>query len=775
MPMSELERSNSSHSPLGSKTSLPYPTFSKAHSKEAVGSRERVDNHRLSYYTPDPTDLEKGMENEPVNAGPDGAGVAPPSPPETTMDQGSRIEKPKVNTVKMERKRNDLQRAADELKKRLSQGTSEVGDRKERRSHSSRSRPIIRESSIEEGKSVTSGRRSKPGTPSKIRPKQPTVEESMSSIGSQLKAPSSIQSTTKSEETTGSTVDSGATERPGSPQLGHDSSPATVPDSSPQTLTLTEPDPSPSRKETPAFSVLDSSTAPGAVQESPMPPPPPPPPQVLMPKVDYLMQNGGLPQPVSRTLTGALHPSQTSQAAPSIPAQLDNIFFPFHDLFDKYDKVMSRSGSLAVATGYRSVARRLLDRLEAVFARDISSENCICVLCRASADENVDLDDERGVSWGEILELVCGRQELPQWPPFVMDSTQSGLGISTSDHLPPMQKLDVDVPEEFRDHYIRQSKKTKQTVDKWLQSQPHQASSPPQDVDDDTLTFAMLTRLEPEQRSVFSSLIGVIKSKSASNTEEPVDSPVAVLLDNTGLAIQRLYRLGTKPRDPESAMYLLTNPPLHNVLATLAAISDGEWDLLTSGRFDGFLRSGADDVPIPAATPPPRFPSRGLFCRLGTQSLPPSRGPTPATAGAPITLDEETEIATLAEVEREIFLSMETLENAFEALHMKAETVRRVMRERGAGLAQANQQRRGAGAFDPRLGTPASFTWESETEDGDGMDDGASELWPDDSASNVSSSRVRRPRRRVERRTPALVEEEDEGESEGEGKARRRR
>lgn len=37
------------------------------------------------------------------------------------------------------------------------------------------------------------------------------------------------------------------------------------------------------------------------------------------------------------------------------------------------------------------------------------------------------------------------------------------------------------------------------------------------------------------------------------------------------------------------------------------------------------------------------------------------------------------------------------------------------------------------------------------------------EIAPDDSASNISSSRHRRPKRRNERRTPALVEEEDEG------------
>lgn len=765
MPVAESAKEDASASPVGSKTSLPYPSFSKAHSKEAVGSRENVVNPRLSYYTPDPTDLEKDKENEPANGGHNVTGVAPPSPPETTMDQKSRTERPKVDTVKVkvERKRSDLQKAADQLKKRLGRAGSDASGIKERdRRTPTRSRNSTRETSKEEDRSEVFARRSKPSTPSKSRPKQATVEDSESATNSHLKPPSSVHSATKSEGTDTSTVDSGATERPASPRPDRDSSPTTDPDSSPRTPTLAEPNFPPSRKETPAFSVLGSQVTSGGYGESPMPPPPPPAPQVLAPRVDYLMQNGGLPRPVSRNLVGALPPPQPSQAGQLPSSQLENVFLPFHNLFDNYDKVMARSGSLAVATGYRSVARRLLDRLEAVFARDISSETCSCILCQASADYNLDIDDKRSVSWGEILEYVCGRQELPQWPPFVMDTTQMGLGISAPDHTAPMQKMDVDVPEEFRDHYIRQSKKTKQSVDRWLEGQQRQPSSPPQDVDDDTLVFAMLTRLEPEARPIFSSLIGVIPSRPPSTTAAPLPTHATPLLQNTGLAIQRLYRLPTPVRDPESAMYLLTNPSLHNILATLAAISDGEWDLLTSGRFDGFLRSGADDTPTP---PPP--PSRG----------PPSRNSTstPATAGAPITLDEEMEIATLAEVEREIFLSMETLENAFEALHLKAETVRRVMRERGAGLAQSHQERRGGTPLGGlRMGTPASFAWESE-EEGDGIDDGASELWPDDSASNISSARVRRPKRRCERRTPALVEEEDEGDegvdgSEAEGR-----
>jgi len=785
VPVAQTERGSSSPSAMESKTSLPYPTFSKAHSKEAVGSRENVVNPRLSYYTPDPTDLDQSKKRANNLDVPQAPLLAPPSPPETTMDQKPRAEKerPKVDTIKVERKRSDLQKAADELKRRLGRGGSTINDTGKGHSlRKSRSRTSHRESSKNESKSGhSSARNSKPSTPSKHQAKMVTVEDSTSSTAFR-KTSSSVQSSAskKSEATVSTDSDATSvapeqpnTQRPFTPQVNHDLLSTVEQDAEPRTPTLSEPQYPSSRKQTPAYSVNGS-----VFEDSPMPPPPPPPPELPMPRVDYLMQNGGLPQPTPRSLLTIGQTIVPQQPAFTLSNTLEKFFLPFHTVLDDYKKVISKNGSLAVATGYRSVARRLLDRLEAVFARDISSETCECMLCQSAPDYEQDPDDKRGVSWGEILEYVCGRQDLPQWPPFVIDGI--GLGISSTGQVAPMQKLDIDVPEEFRAHYIRQSVKTKQSVDSWLESQPANPTSPPQDVDDETLTFAMLTRLEPEQRPTFKSLLGVAPSRPASTAGTPLIEPSSDLLRKTGLAIERLYRLACPPRDPESAMFLLTNPSLHNVLATLAAVSDGEWEILISGRFDGFLRSGAEDTPNRPGPPPSRGPTRGPtpLSRMTTPaSLPPSRGPTPfssignpspGSVGAPVALDEETEIAVLAEVEREIYLGMEALEDAFEALHFKAETVRAALRERGAGLAQANQRRRGivAGNLDARMGTPASglgtMGWESGTDDG--IDDAASELAPDDSASNVSSSRHRRPKRRTERRTPALVEEEDEHE-----------
>ncbi|KAL8768293.1 MAG: hypothetical protein Q9209_005432 [Squamulea sp. 1 TL-2023] len=788
LPKPELERRSTSNptTPSGSKTSLPYPSFSKAHSKEAVGSREDIVNARLSYYTPDPTDLDKRKEKQAEQEAPVNTGVAPPSPPLTTDPVPSahveRERSPhvvKTTPCKTERKKTDLQKAAEQLKRRLGRGGYIGSGRGEpTRTPSSRSRRDDGDLAKDEGRSTTSERRSKPSTPSKTRIKTVTVEDAASTSSlrkSTSPPPSSLNHTdVPNESTTDSDATSIAPNQPSiqqpTPQMNSVSNLSD--DDSPKTPALADPLYVPSGRETPAYNVNGNQPQLKSFEESPMPPPPPPPPTVpfQMPKVDYLMQNGGLPQAVSKSLLSAGQPPLVVGQQPPAPStQVERFFSPFNSLLDDYIKVTSKNGSLAVATGYRSIARRLLDRLEAVFARNISSECCTCTMCQTSPLPVA--EDDSGVSWGEILEYVCGRQDLPQWPPFALDTTQTGLGVSENAKESPMQNLDVDVPEEYRDHYVRQSRKTKQAVDRWLDNQPTNPTSPPQEIDDETLTFAMLTRLDPEQRSIFSSLIGVAESRPPSRAGTPFVAPRSELLTQTGLAIQRLYRLSMPPRDPESAIYLLTNPALHNVLATLAAISDAEWEILVSGRFDGFLRSGAEDYPTTSTTnfsTPNATPSRGAMPSRGPTPF--SRSATPATLGAPVTLDEETEIATLAEVEREIYTSMEALEDAFEALHGKAEMVRNVLRQRGAGLAMANQIRRGSvgdgGALDARLGTPA---WDGESETDDGLGDDGSELWPDDSASCISRTRKkRRGGRRWERRTPALAEE-DEDENDGGG------
>ncbi|KAJ5492025.1 hypothetical protein N7453_010122 [Penicillium expansum] len=670
----------------------PDPTFSKAHSKEGV---------RASIPTPDPTDLthDEGKNGHRENH------HAPPSPPLTGLDQESR----KGSIVNEDEKETDKPKKKTSIKIRASEVNRSSSSLRSKRDDSTKSK---------------SSKTSRTETPTKSRPKDESEPlPRSSSYKSKTKVPEDRKLPKRSSRSTMSASQSNVTLR----DIGAESANGSD-----------------------ATSIAPNQQH--SVPRKPMTPPTKPPSRT---QNRSAMSHRHSASDESIDFVKPVNPNSFG-APPAAPTSARNAcYYPSND----YQKVMSKNGSLAVATGYRSVARRLLDRLEAVFARDISSEPCSCQVCdQAESDDRPD-----GVSWGEVLELVSGRRELPMWPPFTMAPTTVDTGAPGDEHI-PMQKLDVDVPEEYREHFIRQSRKTKVAVDKWLYEQNDPGTSAPNEVDDETLTFAMLTHLEPHQRSLFCSLLGINSSTPVprSGDEKPRPKPSALV--SSASAIQRLYRLSSLPRDPETAMYMLNNPTLHHVLATLSAISDDEWEILISGRFDGFLRSGAEDTG-PA--------TNAAGSRWGSRSNTPlgggiSRGPTPnymdgsfrpssqvngvpstpASFGGPIALDEETEIAALAEVERDIFLGMEALEDAFEALHCKAEVVRRALRERGAGLSVANQSRRGS-FVEARLGTPFSGvgTWESGGED-DFLDDDRS-LAPDDSASNISSNRRRRPKRRT--------------------------
>ncbi|CBF75438.1 uncharacterized protein ANIA_10457 [Aspergillus nidulans FGSC A4] len=753
---------------LESRTSLPYPSFSKAHSREAVG--------KPGVPTPDPTDLTEhnrddedkvdSKQQRPASQN------APPSPPLTSVDQHSRKgstvdDKGEKTTEKVKDGKTKIR-----IKTELNRSSSSLRAKKDDSSKSSKVtvRPETPKST------------SKRSSHSKDSPTRTTSHKSSRSKLDQERKRTTV-SPSRSPPTVrdaglGSANGSDATIAAPRRSPSRVKSPEKPPSRNQTRSSMSNRPASANRNRAPYEVAMEYGRPPtvGSTYGTPPPPPPPPDVPVSNPRVDYLLHNGGLDYQVPKSLLLSTAFGDQAQLQPHLAAS--KVFEPFSRLLDDYQTVMNKNGSLAVATGSRSVARRLLDRLEAVFARDISSESCRCLVCEQDELEDI----PSGVSWGEVLELVSGRRELPNWPPFLLTAELGAADLSGEEHI-PMQKLDIDVPEEYRDHFLRQSRKTKLAVDKWLSEQVEQPTSAPEEVDDETLTFAMLTHLGTEQRPIFRALLGISSTSPTPRPDgQPRERPAALI--SSSYAIQRLYRLPSRPRDSETAMYMLNNPGIHHVLATLAAISDDEWDILISGRFDGFLRSGAEDS-LPNGTPNRWSHSRSNtpFSAGGRMSRGPTPSPldrpmsqpyggpgSPGSFGGPIALDEEMEIAALAEVEREIYAGMEALEDAFEALHCKAEAVRLALRERGAGLSIANQNRRGT-YVEARLGTPASqYPWESGTDD-DFLDDTYS-LAPDDSASNISSNRRRRPKRRTERRTPAPVEEEDEGE-EGEAVGRR--
>jgi hypothetical protein len=782
-----------------SRNSLPYPSFDKAYSKEAVTSREDIRTtvkDRKSPYTPESTDVGSESKIRPKSA--EQVSLAahvtkdgrPPSPPETEFSQQR-----KATPSRMTQVRED-----DETEQRPGSRNSWFGRVKKE---------------DDQSKLSSKSKTSKASTALKAPRK---AEEPAKSEGQQnAKQETSDNTKSKGSDTTSlapKTAQSDGSGQAPPSTLDSYSSPDSAQDSSPLTPTPTQQFPPLSAvdiRPTPSpFLPFEASDGDLSAFDSPQPPPPPPPPPVPInvPRVDYLLQNGGLPRLAPKTLLSStpnyLSQNSTPRANTPMPSEIERIFGPYFTVLDQYESVINKNGSLAVATGYRSVARRLLDRLEIVFNRDLSSEGCICVMCTNSDQD----EGSKGLGWGEVLEWVSGRRELPVWPAFDFATLGvktaddlTGLGLSGTDPLRPGSpvKIDPDVAEEFREHYLQQSKKAKIAVNRWLSSCPQTIAAPPREVDDETLSFAIVTHLEQKDRPIFNAILsGSTTLQPASRAPTPLRRPRTDFIMKSVHSLQRLYRLPTPPRDPEAAIYLVKNPHVHHLIATLSSISPSEWEILTSGRFDGFLWSGAESElespafsrgPTPLNGNSPRGPVSGIrqgtitplsYMRSPTFSPSgggPSRGPTPfSQIRHPVSNDEETEIATLAEVEREIYLGMEMLEDAFEGLHRKAELVRRALRERGAGLSMAMQSRRTSHPDIISAGTPGPSTgmglgyerpqWGDGSEmasesDCDPVDELQSELAPDDSASNISSSRHRRPKRRTERRTPALMEENE--------------
>jgi hypothetical protein len=772
-----------------------YPSFSRAHSKEVIGSRENVINPRLSLYTPDATILDSddrlGRKGEPKSAGAT-FGAMPPSPPLTAQDPDLRRSKSGHSM------RTTPSSAKTESRNRPNSLDGSILPRLDIRGATTKSSSKPRNSNESNADTIESN---------KHRTKQPTnVSDVEYEIVSDLPSDGhySGRQSTVTADSEATPQPYGAKSHPPIPTNAR-SSPQTVSDPSPKTPTSVHTFPNlqehgkdatnaepvghfPEESLSPQTPGLSNAVPP----PPPLPPPPPPAPgQFEAPRVDYLLQNGGLPSVAPRNFFFSnITMSPIAQTSPLNPpstpffrsrqTEASKIFAPFNKVLEDYLQVISKNGSIAVATGYRSVARRLLDRLETVFNRNISSETCDCIMCSGKPlSPTISESEETGLSWGEILEYVSGRRDLPSWPPFTISADAQNPDLATVAQA-PMQKLDVDVPEEYREHYVRQSKKTKQVVQAWLHSQPQIPTSPPQEVDDETLLFAMFTHLEPEKRKLFTALLRGLPKVQTSRAPTPLDKARPELMVRTSLALQRLYRLQATPRDSECALYLLKNSALHGVLATLAAISSHEWDILVSGRFDGFLWSGAESAP--ATTPTSHPPSRNTTPFSGVSATTSNATASTRNGGsgarAPVQLDEDTEIAVLAEVEREIYAGMDALEDAFEALHAKAETVRAALRARAGGLSMSASHRRGSVDIRPEVrgwtDTPGSGSTQhpsapwiaSSAGLWDGvMDDGVdlrSELAPDDSASNISS---RRRRKRVDRkdvRTPLTVAEEED-------------
>lgn len=769
MVVPELSRASS-------RNSLPYPTFNRQFSKECVHASKNYSN--LSMEKPPPTpdltdfgsDDKMGVKPEEQSQKPPQRG-RPPSPPETDIAHGKKTSTRRMSQVKEENEDDKISISNTSLESNSSAdgAQSESSAASNVLSHTSKTNKITRETESN------------------------TVQNSCNESTNESKVKvdqSQARSDLEAAKKASSINTNSSTDCPKTPIRNNDLSSPGIKDT-PSSLTAFEAPDSASEQD-------ELFQKPPRIQKSS---------SIDAPRVDYLLINGGLRRHITKKLV--VPSSATKRSFMPLPTKVEEVFGPCHSLLEHYESVLKKNGSLAVATGYRSVARRLLDRLEVVIGRSLPAEGCSCLMCK-----HQDLTPEekpKVLGWGEILEWSSGRKELPQWPTFDF----STLGVKVPDDIlgdklryqDPLRpsspvKMDPDIADEFREYYLKQSKKTRLAVDRWLSGCPLAAATPPQEVDDETLSFSILTHLPKEERIIFNALVTGSTTYQPSNLASNfLRKPRSEFLSKTSLSIQRLYRLSTPPRLPEAAIFLLRNPTMHNVLAAVSEINVPEWEILTSGRFDGFLWSGADSdntscsygltQGFTSSTGPMKWAansSRGYNSRITStknalQSSMKSDSSNsgdpfkPSLVRRPVLNDEETEIAVLAEVEREIYIGMEALEDAFEALHRKAELVRHALRERGASLALALQTHQlaqpvmqnfdvsnpsssglGMGYERPTRSESSDIPSDSEWDPGDDF----SELAPDDSASNISSSRKRRPKRRNERRAPVLVEEDDE-------------
>ncbi|KAI5306733.1 hypothetical protein KEM56_007392 [Ascosphaera pollenicola] len=848
----------------GTKPNIPYPTFSKTHSKEVVRPASgiltpdstadhrdiRENNIPQSFYPSDPTmardrDREPGFNNNNINTttrdsvpaptrkpppppphSGNTATTAPPSPPLTNFED--QVNSKRATTVSPATSlhrtdREKASRSSSSTPKTERDGTSSLRERE--RPGGARPRPSSKTAAMNGGASHRSSleddraRAIRTGTPMRERIKEtlhlgssngrhsslshgysgkesgssgksrPVSSMSGRHEGSSTPRPASRHSESRnSHRRSKSSHEGSASSAYDGTAASHSRSRTKSASSKPGTPTSSSAGKTghahghshlrPSSVKPPSVNSKTGRAAPVSREGIEQPAP-------EIPRVDYLLRYGGLPYRVSREyLTGP-------KDAFDVKRNRVILFDGYARLLDEYRYVLKKQGSLAVATGYRSIARRLLDRLESVFARDISSEECTCLMCSNHTGYS-ELPDE--VGWGEVLELVSGRRELPDWPPFNPDARLKTSDVDDSGILnhEPMQKVDEDIPHNWREHYLKESRKKKDAVDKWLHNNASKigdAPLPEEDLDDETMVFVMGTYLSGIERTILHALLNVPDERSDAPRKGATPRPRPPYLQMANTALKRLYRLASPPRDPEAAYYMLKNPTMHNILATLAAISNDEWEILISGRFDGFLRSGAEDEP--STSPTSGAAANGRNSRAGSGFRPSSSassyrpssqmsrdGASGATTGiangagaigtGPIIVDEETEIAALQELEDSIYAGMEVLEDAFEALHNKAEAVRRAIGDRRAGLQYANQLRKAA--TEPEV----ENTGRREPDSDDGLDDNMSELAPWDSASNISSNRRRKTKRRAERRTPTVVEEEEEEEDEDVGRRRRK-
>ena len=410
--------------------------------------------------------------------------------------------------------------------------------------------------------------------------------------------------------------------------------------------------------------------------------------------IDYLKPNGSLPAPVSPYF----HPSQDPSSLDPPPGgetEVDGIFGNLNYMLESYLSILSSGGSVAVGTGYRSVARRLLERVEGMFARDLGVP---------------------GIGWAEVLEYIRGERTKP---PLCIIPVRGLLSRKEEEK----SELSHDEPVDHKDlaESVVAGIKQKPAMGKvaeWLEQVGNVLKE--EDSSAEARQLAISQEQEEEEDRIVCEIIEGILIK---NTEEEQLDQFRHYLENssliasTSLALSRLYPENTLASitPPIAALYLLLHPDLHALLAATANVTSAELDLLNSGRFDAFL-DGASNV---------------------------------------VARDEEEELNVITALDKRLWTVLEGLENQIEDLHTRALVVRRALKSRKEIITK-KQKLLNPSSPVSRSSSPAPKVNRPDADDARAHDE---EDWahnvptlnlpitPDDSASNIASNRRRRKER----------------------------
>ena len=422
--------------------------------------------------------------------------------------------------------------------------------------------------------------------------------------------------------------------------------------------------------------------------------------------IDYLIPYGALDGPVSDNF----HPYQDPHSianSPRTELPVADVFGNLNYLLDSYIAILSNGGSMAVGTGYRSVARKLLQQVGGVFNREVGIE---------------------GIDWSDILEYIRGDDQKPCLCVLpVKGLIQRNIDTATilSGAEPTSSEVGPQQTKELAESVVAGVREKSGTgkVQEWLEEVEKVLRQQPPPSPTATSTVPEEVEHEYEDEVVTQIIEGILPTPAQIEVFRSYLADHAYLA-STKAALVRLYpqHPAVSITKPIVALYLLLHVELHPMLAAIGGLSDAEMELINSGRFDGFLDGSTNAVPR----------------------------------------DEEQELGCITDLQKKLAHVMYTLDDELAELHNRALIVRQALKERIDTIAirikrKAPESEYGDntvvnGGEDAAVGVVGD---EGEQDDVlsplppvEEWDGGKSILLgPDDSASNVNFSRRRREAR----------------------------